>query len=365
MIGLLAGVTIHYLTNPRDSAAAFNSHPNSGQHAGTTDSRSDPPLTFHEAVIQASPAVVSIYTETVDSYQAGVDDPLFRNLFGDGGQLPINRVNTNQGSGVIISQDGFIITNEHLVKDVDRISVILSDGRQFDANKVGADQITDLAVLKIQGEGMLPQIRLASENTPRVGDIVLAIGNPYGVGQTVTMGIVSATGRRNVTDTVLQDFIQIDAAINPGNSGGPLVNSYGELVGINTAIYAPENGAQGIGFAVPLRLVNYVVPQIIDQQKVERGWLGLQVDDLLYYPELYSLYKSGVVVTGVFENSPADKAHLHKGDIITHVNQQAMVNAHRLLLETTTSHPGTRIHIRGRRQNKPFEVSAILSKRPQ
>ncbi len=362
--GLLMGLTYHWLsrTTPSESSAVEQIH--YVQSAPGKDRSSLLPNSFHNAVITAAPAVVSIYTEQISPWNSQLNDPLFNSLFGDDGHLPVNRVLTNQGSGVIISPDGYIITNEHLVDKVDKITVILSDGRQFNAQKIGADSVTDLAVLKIDSPGSLAQIRLAEKETLRVGDVVLAIGNPYGVGQTVTMGIVSATGRKNVTDTLLQDFIQIDAAINPGNSGGALVNPYGELVGINTAVYAPKDGAQGIGFAVPLRLVNYVIPQIIEHQQVQRGWLGLQVDDLLYYPDLYSRNKQGAVITGVFESSPAAEAGLLRGDMITHVNGQLIANAHQLLLETTTTRPGTKITIRGLRQFKELLVEATLTKRP-
>lgn len=322
------------------------------------------PNSFHSAVAKASPAVVSVYTEQIHQWQSLEDSPLFNSLFADKGEVPVNKVNTNQGSGVIINQQGYIVTNEHLVSTADRITVVLSDGRQFNAENIGSDKTTDLAVLKIKSENTLPELNLTMAKSPRVGDVVLAIGSPYGFGQTVTMGIVSATGRRNVTDTLLQDFIQIDAAINPGNSGGALINPRGELVGINTAIYAPENGAQGIGFAVPLRLVNHVVPQLIEHQRVERGWLGMQVDDLIYYPSLQSNHSSGVVITGIFENSPAANTGLLPGDVITHFDTKRIINAHQLMLEATTSQPGSEIILTGKRLDKAFTVKTLLTSRP-
>lgn len=322
------------------------------------------PNSFHSAVTKASPAVVSVYTEQIHQWQSLEDSPLFNSLFADKGEVPVNKVNTNQGSGVIINQQGYIVTNEHLVSTADRITVVLSDGRQFNAENIGSDKTTDLAVLKIKSENTLPELNLTMAKSPRVGDVVLAIGSPYGFGQTVTMGIVSATGRRNVTDTLLQDFIQIDAAINPGNSGGALINPRGELVGINTAIYAPENGAQGIGFAVPLRLVNHVVPQLIEHQRVERGWLGMQVDDLIYYPSLQSNHSSGVVITGIFEDSPAANTGLLPGDVITHFDTKRIINAHQLMLEATTSQPGSEITLTGKRLDKAFTVKTLLTSRP-
>ncbi|MCB1755934.1 MAG: trypsin-like peptidase domain-containing protein [Gammaproteobacteria bacterium] len=362
--GLLFGAAYHFLAREHEAAPAPNGRLSYGEQRNGNERPSMLPNSFHAAVVTAAPAVVSIYTEEVSQWQQVPGDRVFNNLFGEDGELPVNRISTSQGSGVIISNDGYIITNEHLVANADVITAALADGRQFAATKVGTDKVTDLAVLKINSAGALPQIRLAVEETPRVGDVVLTIGNPYGFGQTVTMGIVSATGRRNVTDTPLQDFIQVDAAINPGNSGGALVNPYGELIGINTAVYAPRGGAQGIGFAVPLRLVNYVVPQIIENQTVQRGWLGVQVDDLIYYPELFAKHARGTIVTGVFENSPAAEAGLQGGDIITHINGQPVINAQDLLLEATTTRPQTRLEISGWRGHLEFSAQATLAARP-
>lgn len=362
-LGIALGIAYYSLSSENSLFSMFSSILSYAEHSRSEES-SGFPNSFHSAVANASPAVVSVYTEQIRQWQSLEGSPLFNNLFAGRGKVPVNKVNTNQGSGVIINQQGYIITNEHLVSDADRITVVLSDGRQFSAIMTGSDKTTDLAVLKIESKKTLPELNLAMPETPRVGDVVLAIGSPYGFGQTVTMGIVSATGRRNVTDTLLQDFIQIDAAINPGNSGGALINPRGELVGINTAIYAPENGAQGIGFAVPLRLVNHVVPQIIEHQRVERGWLGVQVDDLMYYPSLKTTHSSGVVVTGIFENSPAAKTGLRPGDVITHFGTKSVVNAHQLLLEATTSKPDTEVTLRGQRHDKTFTVKATLIARP-
>ena len=348
--GLLAGTAIHFLT--RTSTTAI------------PQASPSPLVSFHAGVVSAAPAVVSLYTETINQVNRPSEDSLYNNLFGQQGQPPLSRVMTNQGSGVIISADGYILTNRHLIAGVDRMSVVLADGRHFPALLIGSDADTDLAVLKVSSDNTLPSIRVATDRTPLVGDIVLAIGNPYGFGQTVTMGIVSATGRQNITDMDLQDFIQIDAAINPGNSGGALINPAGELVGINTAIYSPDGGAQGIGFAVPLRLINYVVPQLIENMQVQRGWLGVQVDDLMYYPTLAAQTPHGVVVTGVFEESPAGKAGLRRGDIITLANAQPVHSAHQLLLETSTHAPGTTMSVSGLRAGSAFNQDIALAARP-
>ncbi len=365
LAGLLIGIAIYYLTKPA-TTERYNSSFFGFLGQSSIDSRNNSSQTsFHRAVVDALPAVVSIYSEQTKTVQSKTNDPLFNNLFGKNGQYPLNQVSTNQGSGVIFSHDGYIITNEHLIKDADKFSVILSDGSQFEAEFVGADEVTDLAVLKITNETPLPQIRLAPNQTPLVGDIVLAIGNPYGFGQTVTMGIISATGRGNIAGTPLQDFIQIDAAINPGNSGGPLINPQGELIGINTAVYAPDGGSQGIGFALPVRLVNYVVPQLIEKMSVTRGWIGLQADDLDYYPQLKTQIEHGIVVTGVFQNSPAALAGLKRGDIITHYNGHAVFSAQQMMLETTTTSPSTEVVIQGVRQRETFSIPVKLAARPE
>lgn len=365
LAGLLIGIAAYYLTKPATAERYNSSFFGFLGHSGFSSRNNTSQTSFHRAVVDALPAVVSIYTEQTKTVQSKTNDPLFNNLFGKNGQYPLNQVSTNQGSGVIFSNDGYIITNEHLIKDADKFSVILSDGRQFEAEFVGADEVTDLAVLKITNETPLPQIRLASNQTPLVGDIVLAIGNPYGFGQTVTMGIVSATGRGNIAGTPLQDFIQIDAAINPGNSGGPLINPQGELIGINTAVYAPDGGSQGIGFALPVRLVNYVVPQLIEKMSVTRGWIGLQADDLDYYPQLKAQIEHGIVVTGVFQNSPAALAGLKRGDIITHYNSHAVFSAQQMMLETTTTSPSTKVVIQGVRQRETFSIPVTLAARPE
>lgn len=363
VIGITLGLAYFSLTSENSVFSMFRSVISEREYSGDEPSPLLP-NSFHNALTKASPAVVSVYTEQIRQWQSLDGSPLFNSLFADKSHVPVNKVNTNQGSGVIINKQGYIVTNEHLVSAADKITVVLSDGRQFAADNIGSDKTTDLAVLKIKSENALPELNLSMAKSPRVGDVVLAIGSPYGFGQTVTMGIVSATGRRNVTDTLLQDFIQIDAAINPGNSGGALINPRGELVGINTAIYAPENGAQGIGFAVPLRLVNHVVPQLIEHQRVERGWLGMQVDDLIYYPALKTHHSSGVVITGIFENSPAAKTGLLPGDVITHFGTKPVINAHQLMLEATTSQPNSEITLRGKRQDKTFTVKTVLTSRP-
>ncbi len=367
IIGLLIGGSYHYFYRGQSDspiAAAPTLTYSKNQHNQSNRLRS-PAISFHNAVVRASPAVVSIYTEQVSHVLDNKTDLTFNRFFrGNDNLPPLSQVITNQGSGVIINQGGYIITNKHLVDQTDTIIVSLTDNTQYPAKLIGSDTLTDLAVLKIDGPRSLPQIKLSQDEMPRVGDVVLAIGNPYDVGQTVTMGIVSATNRRYVTDTPVQDFIQIDAAINPGNSGGALINPYGELVGINTAIYAPENGAQGIGFAVPLRLVSYVVPQLIEQQQVKRGWLGILVDDLLYYPDIIQQHNTGALITGILEDSPAVQAQLQRGDIITHIDNRRVNNAHQLLLEITTTRPDKEIVLRGWRDKQKLQEKIKLAERP-
>lgn len=317
------------------------------------------PNSYAAGIQQVAPSVVSIYTsETI--YKSPEQDP----LSAGNSIAPPERRQTNQGSGVTISADGYILTSNHLIDEADEIYVALPDGRLFPATKIGHDHETDLAVVKISTPDELPWCSIELKTSLQIGDIVLAIGNPYGVGQTVTQGIVSALSRQITGVSSLQNFVQIDAAINPGNSGGALINPDGALVGINTAVYSRLNGAQGIGFAIPTELVREVVPQILEHGRVIRGWLGLGVEDLNSHPALYKLTSTGAVVAGLFRDSPAHLAGLRRGDIITEIDEEPIARASQLLTTIAAKQPGTSITLKGIRDAQPFEADVTLTERP-
>lgn len=275
-----------------------------------------------EITSAVKPAIVNISTSRTVKMGSGdpfFNDPFFRRFFGDrfGPQHPRERKSTGMGSGVIVSSDGYIITNYHVIKEADEITVLLWDKREFQGTVIGSDPKTEISIIKIDTEG-LPTLPWGDSDTLQVGEVVLAVGNPYGLNQTVTMGIVSALGRANVGIADYEDFIQTDAAINPGNSGGALVNARGKLVGINTAIFSTSGGYQGIGFAIPSNMVKTVMDSLIKTGRVIRGWLGVSIQKLT--PELAGQFNldemKGTLVSDVVENSPAEKAGLKRGDVI-------------------------------------------------
>ncbi len=277
-----------------------------------------------EVSASVKPAIVNISTTRTVKISGGADpffdDPFFRRFFGDnfGRQRPPKEQKSAAlGSGVIVSSDGYIITNYHVVKDADEIKVLLADKREFSGKVVGSDPKTEISVVKIEAAG-LPTLEWGNSDALEVGEIVLAIGNPFGLNQTVTMGIVSAVGRANVGIADYEDFIQTDAAINPGNSGGALVNVRAELVGINTAIFSTSGGYQGIGFAIPSNMVKSIMSSLVEKGRVIRGWLGVSIQSIT--PELAKQFnlkgEKGVLVSDVSENGPAEKAGLKRGDII-------------------------------------------------
>lgn len=285
-------------------------------------------LSFAPVVQQAAPAVVNVYaSRTVQSRPVSpfFDDPFFRRFFGGPGQdmgRPRERVQSSLGSGVIVSADGIIVTNNHVIAEADAVRVALADRREFDAEIVLKDERTDLAILRVRGASeTFPHIQFADSDQLAVGDIVLAIGNPFGVGQTVTQGIISALARTRVGVSDYQFFIQTDAAINPGNSGGALVDMEGRLVGINTAIFSRSGGSNGIGFAIPSNMVHFVVDAAENDGRVRRPWLGASLQTVsAEIAEALGLDRpSGVLVTVVGAGSPADRAGLKVGDLITHV----------------------------------------------
>jgi serine protease DegS len=353
---LIVGGTIMVM-NKRPQVEFREAAPSDEVVAGT--------ISYAPAVEIAAPAVVNIHTtKTVRRQMPGFDDPVFRRFFEE--FLPPERQQTNLGSGVIVNENGYILTNNHVIDGADEILVGLVDGRVLSASVVGRDQESDLAVLHIPASG-LPSIVLGDSERLRVGDVVLAIGNPFGVGQTVTQGIVSATGRHQLGISTFENFIQTDAAINPGNSGGALINPRGELVGINTAIFSRTGGSQGIGFAIPTSIAKIVMTQIIEHGEAIRGWLGIEIQTLT--PELAESFGipggSGLVIAGVLPNGPAARAGLQPGDIITRINDQPVADARSALNLIAQSVPGTTIQLKGLRNGKTLEVKATVSKRPQ
>ncbi len=320
-------------------------------------------------VAEASrPAVVNISTTstvTVEQNPFGdmFNDPFFRRFFGDQFDHGQKRKYKSSalGSGVIVTGTGYILTNNHVVKDADEIKVILYDKREFKGKVVGTDPRTDLAVIKIDATN-LPTLRLGQSGKLKTGDMVLAIGNPFGLNQTITMGIVSAVGRSNIGLADLEDFIQTDAAINPGNSGGALVNTSGELVGINTAIFSTSGGYMGIGFAVPSDMARSVMDSIIKSGKVVRGWLGVSIQDLT--PDLAASLgikeAAGALVSGVEKGSPADKAGLKRGDVITGISDKQVADSTNLRNMISATAPGAKIELTLLREGKKQALSVTL-----
>ena len=299
---------------------------------------------YADAVEKAAPAVVNIFTQKLVTERVHplMEDPLFRHFFGDNEGNSRQRLESSLGSGVIISSEGYILTNNHVIEAADEIEVALRDGRTASASVVGTDPDTDLAILKIETP-QLQSITLGHSKQLRVGDVVLAIGNPFGVGQTVTSGIVSATGRNMLGINTYENFIQTDAAINPGNSGGALITANGNLVGINTAIFSRSGGSQGIGFAIPIDLARDVMQQIIEHGEVIRGWLGVAIqnitEDLAQSFELESL--DGVIISNIIRSGPADQAGLTRGDVITRINGDAVNNVRTALNLIGQAKPGS------------------------
>ncbi|MDT8403510.1 Do family serine endopeptidase [Sulfuriflexus sp.] len=332
------------------------------------EARNRGPVSYADAVERSAAAVVNIYTAKLVTEQRSplLDDPFFRRFFGDQLPAPRQRLETSLGSGVIMSPNGYILTNNHVIQGADEVRVALANGNTPLATVIGTDPETDLAVLKINYI-RLPAITLGKSDALRVGDVVLAIGNPFGVGQTVTLGIVSATGRSQLGINTFENFIQTDAAINPGNSGGALINAHGQLVGINTAIFSKTGGSQGIGFAIPAALARDVMEQIIENGHVVRGWLGVEAQNL--GPELAESFNleagAGVVIAGVLRRGPAEEAGLRPGDILTHIND-AHIDSSFTLLNTIAAHkPGETLVLRILRDGKELELSAKVAERPQ
>ncbi len=321
---------------------------------------------FRTAATKAASAVVNVYTtqEARQPRHPLMNDPFFRRFFGDPSEEDGSRV-SSLGSGVLVTSDGMILTNHHVVEAADGIEVALSDGRKLPARIVGTDPDTDLAVLQAAGPD-LSAITFGDSESLRVGDLVLAIGNPFGVGQTVTMGIVSAVGRSHLGLSTFENFIQTDAAINPGNSGGALIDTSGNLVGINSAIYSRSGGSMGIGFAIPSSVARQVMEQIIASGTVTRGWIGVEVQELS--PELAESFKlsrpEGTIIAGVLRGGPADRAGIRLGDILTHVDSRKVADTASMLNLIAGLKPGQRAVLTIYRDGQAKEVPIIVGKRP-
>ncbi|MDR6537278.1 trypsin-like peptidase domain-containing protein [Variovorax soli] len=320
------------------------------------------PGSLSAAAKKASPAVVSINTSKSAQRSPRSDDPWFRFFFGDQGDQP----QIGLGSGVIVSTDGYILTNNHVVEGADEIDVTLNDSRHARGKVIGTDPDTDLAVLKVELD-KLPVIVLGNSDNLQVGDQVLAIGNPFGVGQTVTSGIVSALGRNQLGINTFENFIQTDAAINPGNSGGALIDVNGNLEGINTAIYSRSGGSMGIGFAIPVSTAKQVLEDIVREGKVTRGWIGVEPNDLS--PELAETFgvkaNKGVIITGVLQNGPAARAGIRPGDVITGVGEKNIGNVQELLTAVAGLKPGNATRFALQRGSDKMELDVTPGLRPR
>lgn len=324
-------------------------------------------VSYADAIAKAAPAVVSIQStkEMPKDHHPMMRDPFFRQFFGDmRGQIP-QEMRSGIGSGVIVTKDGYVLTNNHVINEANEIKIKLSDGREAKAKVIGSDPETDLAILKITLPN-LPAIAIGESDQLRVGDIVFAIGNPFGVGQTVTQGIISATHRSNLGINTFENFIQTDAAINPGNSGGALIDVNGNLIAINNAIYTRTGGYQGIGFAIPISLAKDVMTELIDQGHVTRGWLGLSLNSLseeirktLNYPK-----GDGAVIAGVIRSGPAFNAGLRPGDVIISLNNKNVLSPSDVLTIAAKLKPESPAPVAIVRNGETLDFRIVIGKRP-
>ncbi|MBI5450970.1 MAG: Do family serine endopeptidase [Gammaproteobacteria bacterium] len=367
LVGLAGGAIAVLLlwgrSGPQQAKVEFVEAP----HAPMAQAQGAAPASYAPAVKRAAPSVVNIHTsKTVTrANHPLLDDPAFRRFFGDA-LPPQQSQQTSLGSGVIVSASGYIITNNHVIDGADEIDVGLQDGRHASARLVGTDPETDIAILKTDLGTLTPMV-LGHSDLLQVGDVVLAIGDPFGVGQTVTQGIISATGRSELGLSTFENFIQTDAAINPGNSGGALVNAGGELIGINTAIFSRSGGSEGIGFAIPVNLAKDVMTQLIKSGQVTRSWLGIEIQELT--PPLAESFGvppgKGVVVARILRDGPADKAGLETGDIITEVAGAAVTTLRDTLQKIASQAPGKKIELKVLRSGKSKTLTATVTQRPK
>ena len=354
VLGLILGILLLLLVLLRDNTQTPQLVEIYVNRPSTADNH-PPPLSapsYAEAVAQAIPAVVSIYIQHPAPTTGLSDDPNAAPLL------------ASLGSGVIISPQGYLLTNLHVIEGATEIPIMLADGTILEATVVGRDRATDLALLKLPPQSDLTPIILGRSGNLRVGDVVLAIGNSYGVGQTVTQGIVSATGRTSLGISTFEDFIQTDAAINMGNSGGALINARGELVGINTAMLSRSGGSHGIGFAIPVDLAREVMTQLLHHGQVRRGWLGIEIQDLP--ATLISTRPDpGVLIANVIQDGPAQAAGISAGDIITMLDGQTVPDAKAALKLISQRKPGEAVQISGVRSGHPFTLTAVVTQRPE
>ena len=347
-------------TGGAENIVAVKTAPDSAPGTGRANS-------YNDAVRKATPSVVNIFTskEVRSARHPFQNDPLFRRFFGEQfGDQPER--SSSLGSGVIVSPAGYILTNSHVVEAADEIEVLLADGRKLLAKLVGSDAETDLAVLRVES-AQLPAITFGSSEALRVGDVVLAIGNPFGVGQTVTSGIVSALGRSQLGINTFENFIQTDAAINPGNSGGALVDTVGNLIGINTAIYSRSGGSMGIGFAIPVSTAQQIMESIIKTGSVTRGWIGVEVQEIT--PALAESFKlqdgRGAIIAGVLRGGPADKGGVKPGDVLLGIEDKPVTDPQNMLNLVAGLTPGSSARLKLRRGQGAFEVTVVVGKRPK
>jgi len=336
----------------------------------SADGSSPNPGSYHEAVQKSMPAVVNIFTSKNTKQplarkdKKSNSDPFFQFFNGYSDEEPISSL----GSGVLVSPEGIIITNHHVINDADQIEVALFDGRKLKAKMIGSDPETDIAVLKIDASNLPTPITLGKIDSVQIGDVVLAIGNPFGVGETVTSGIVSAMGRDHVGINTFENFIQTDAAINPGNSGGALIDTHGSLIGINTAIYSNNGGSMGIGFAIPINLVKQVMESILKTGGVTRGWIGVEPQNLS--PDLSKSIglpqnTHGVIISGVLEGGPADRGGIKPGDVITTMNTKSITDVRDLLNQVAAVQPGQTVTLSIIRKSKEQGLKLQVGQRPK
>jgi serine protease DegQ len=321
---------------------------------------------YADAAKKAMPAVVNIYTSKEMRQRSPLlDDPLLRRYFPDlADKLPRQRA-TSLGSGVIVSAEGYVLTNHHVIEGADDIQLVLADGRRLKAHVRGTDPDSDLAVLKTEGDA-LPAITFGNLESVHVGDVVLAIGNPFGFGNTVTMGIVSALGRSNLGINRFEDFIQTDAAINPGNSGGALVDTAGNLIGINSTIFSQSGGSLGIGFAIPVSLGRTVLEQIIKNGEVTRGWLGIEPQEVTAeIAQSLSLEGGGVLIRSLVKDGPAGRAGIQVNDVVIDVDGKPTPDTPMLLARIAQLTPGNTAKVKIWRDHKTVEVDVMVGKRPR